>query len=354
MEIYYCIYVLALGATLPAAINDGRWRRLLLKICIPLLLAVLLLFAALRSPTADRDYMNYLSWFDRVAAGGMTALDWVKDPGFVLILKVAAMLRVGYLGATFLLDALTLAGTACFALLACRERCLSIFIYLYTCRFFLGQITTIRAGVAIALLSLSLLSMYRGRRVRAVVLLFLSVTFHLSVLFALPVVLLAMFRVSFKSRWWIGAMIPLVVVLRILAGNILETISQFDRVSPYVNGGVNADGVRLLSVYVIIRVIVMCFVVLLLWGKVSSEERLAVFCSVAGLFLQILFASNGTIALRSSDLFALFDVMLFVIPLRYLRGVPARSAYMLLLVIMGFKFYVSALELFSPYHWIFG
>jgi hypothetical protein len=142
--------------------------------------------------------------------------------------------------------------------------------------------------------------------------------------------------------------------LRILARNILEAVSQLDRVSPYLNSDAEVGSIRLLSVYVLIRVVLICFVVCCLWKKVSSEERLFVFCSGAGLFLQVLFSLNEAVALRGSELFGLFDIMVFMIPLRYLRSMPACSAYVLFLIAIGAKFYTSALALVGPYSWILG
>jgi EpsG family len=354
MESYYCIFFVVLGGLIPSGIGDGRWRRALQKICVPLLLVTLLLFAALRSPHVDVDYVNYLEWFNAVAAGGLTALDWVKDPGFVLILRAAVALGMSYVGATFILVGLALIGTARFAWLACSERSIPMFIYLIFCRFFLAQeMTAIRVGVAIPLLSLSILYMYRGRKSLAIILFLLAAAFHISVLVAAPIVLLAMRDVRFNSRWWVGSMIPVVILLRIFARGILETVSQLDRISPYLNGSLQIDSIRFFSVYVVARLVFMIFVVCFLWKKVSPEERLFVFCSGIGLSLQFLFSFNGAIALRSSELFGLFDVMLFIIPLNYLKPTTV-YACALVLVILGALFFNSSLSIVEPYRWILG
>jgi hypothetical protein len=229
MGSYYCIYFLVLGGIFPAGIADGRWRRLLQKVCVPFLLAILLLFAALRSSNVDRDYINYQAWFDRIASDEMTLLEWNKDPGFTIVLKLAVVLGMNYIGATFVLIALALAGMILFAWLISGERFFSVFIYLFFCRFFLAQeMTAIRAGIAIPLLSLSILYMHRGRKTFAIGAFLLSVSFHLAALFALPALLLVMCGVRFKSRWWMGLMVPTVILLRISTRDIKLFFSLSD------------------------------------------------------------------------------------------------------------------------------
>jgi uncharacterized membrane protein len=317
-------------------------------------LIVLLFFAALRSPDVDRDYINYLVWFNEIASGGMTVLDWIKDPGFVVVSKLAAALGMSYIGATFMLVSLALVGMTWFARLACSERYFSFFIYLAFCRFFLAQeMTAIRAGVAIPLLSLAILYMYRDRKMLGMSCFLLGISFHLTVLVGLPVVILAMREVRFKSRWWMGSMIPVLILLRIAARNILETFSEVGRISHYLNGDVEIGSINFLSVYLLAHGAVLLFVVCFLWRKVSSEERLFIFCSGIGLSLQLLFSFNDTIALRGSELFGLFDMALFIIPLKYVRPIIAYT-YALFLIICGAAFYASDLTIVQPYRWIFG
>jgi len=354
MAIYYYMYFLVLGGIVPAGIDDPRWRRLLQKIYVPFLLFALLLFASLRSPTVDRDYLNYLAWFDAIATGGMTALDWIKDPGFVLVLRIAAALKMSYVGATFALVALALAGTVRFAWITSKNNFLTIFIYLVFCRFFLAQeMTAIRAGVAIPLLSLSIFLMYRGQKKLATVLFLIAVSFHLTALLALPIVLLAMCQVRLKSYWWMGAMIPTVILLRISAQSILNAVSQLDRISPYLNGSVEIGSINVHSVYLLAHVWVMSLVVCFLWKKMSPEERLSVFCSGIGLSVLLLFSFNSTIALRSSELFGLFDVVVFLIPMNYLKRSQAH-VYLFVLVVFGAAFFISDLSIVQPYRWVLG
>lgn len=356
MVSYYCIYFLVLGGIIPTGIADGRWRRLFLKIYIPLLLIILLLVATLRSPGIDNDYFNYLAWFDKIAAGGLTALDWTKDPGFVFILNAAAALNVGYVGATSVLVVLALAGTTWFAWLACKERFLLLYIYLAFCKFFVGQeMTAIRIGIAIPLLSLSILYMYRGRKSLALILFFIGAAFHLSVLIALPVVLLAMLRISFKTRWWIGGMIASVILLRVAARNILESISQLDRITPYMNGVVEINSIKTVSVYYLLaRIAFMLLVVCFLWKKVSPEERLFVFCAGIGLSIEYLFSFNDVMALRGSGLYGMFSIMLYIVPVKYIKTMPMRASYVLFLLVLGAVFYAQSLAVMRPYQWILG
>lgn len=293
MESYYCIYFLVLGGLIPSGIGEGRWRRMLQKICMLLLMAILLLFAALRSPYVDHDYMNYLTWFNAIAAGGLTAFDWVKDPGFVMVSKVTVALGMSYVGATFVLVALALAGTTRFAWLACGERSISIFIYLVFCRFFLVQeMTAIRVAVAIPLLSLSILYMYRGRRLHAIILFLIAAGFHISVLAGFPIILLAMRGVRFNSRWWIGSLVPTVILLRIFAQSMLEAVSQLDRISPYLNGSLQIGSIKFFSVYVIARLVFLILVVSFLWKKVSPKNASLYFAQGLGFLFN--FCSRST------------------------------------------------------------
>ncbi len=353
MTMYYILYALgAFGATL-SFVEDKKWGPTHRKVYLPIFLGILLILAAFRSSSTDRDYLNYLGWFELIAQGGLSWFDWIKDPAFVLISEL--VLKIGlqtYVGVLFVFVALALIGKLCFLRMATSERWLVLALYLMLCRFFLAQeMTAIRPAVAAPLMSICILLAFR-RRIRAAVGIYLAaVAFHLSALVLLPVLVLLLLRVRFQSRWWIYLLIPTAAVSYLALRHFLESLA-FDRLDVYLNDP-DAAGVSVfLSTYFLERVLILTLVVGHFWKELTPEEHLCSFCCALGVYLQAALSFNGTLALRSAELFGLFDVILFLLPLKYL-GRKLGFGYLVLIVLLGGVLFRSQLKVMLPYGWLF-
>ncbi len=350
---YYYIYGLVLCGVPLSLVNDGKLRRFIQRLYFPFVVFLLAIFAGLRSPSVDRDYGSYLDWFNWIAAGSLVPQDWVKDPAFVLSSYVISWFGWNYVGVTLFYATTALVAQLYFSKMASHRRWITLFFYLVICRVFIGsEMTQTRAAVAISLMSISILLAFKGKRKIALLLYVVALTFHLSALIGLPPFVLAMLNVQLRSRWWIFSLAPASFFARIALQNVLPILSQISRASDYVNGNYSTESVRLLSVYFVVRVLALVLVMISYWNKLSSGNRLAVFCCSLGLFVQIALSSNDALALRGAEVFALFDTCVFMIPLDYLKG-NFRILYAAGLVFLGFVLFHSALKIINPYQWIF-
>ena len=351
---YYFIYGFALCGVVPSLVNDVKVRRCIQWLYFPLVLLALAMFVGLRSPAVDQDYGSYLDWFNWIAGGHLVGQDWIKDPVFVLTSYIVSWLGWSYIGVALFYAATALAAQFYFSKMASRQRWITLFFYLVICSTFINSdMTEIRTAVAIPLMSISILLAVRGKRKNALLIYAVSIAFHLSALIGLPAFVLAMLDVQFISRWWILSLAPTVVFVKLAQQNILAELSQIGRVSDYLNGNYSTESIRLFSVYFLVRILAVSLIMIIYWNRLSRENRLAVFCCSFGLFIQIAFSFNDALGLRGAEIFALFDICAFMIPLDHLKG-HLRIVYAVCLVLLGLVFFHSALNIIQPYNWIVG
>ncbi len=355
MFFYGIIYVLALAGIGICAVKDPAWRVSLQKIYFFLLLAFLILFAGIRSANIDRDYINYLQWFTEISTGPLTFFDWLKDPAFVFISFPFARLGFHYAVALTVIVGIALVAKLYFARITSDPRWLTLFFYIFVCRFFLDQeMTAVRAAAAIPFLSMSILFAYRRKHAEAVLALILGIAFHLSAIAALPILILIWFGVRFRSIWWMILLVPSGVALYLSLRGLLQAVATFSRFAPYLsdNPEVEMQSINLFSIYLIAHVLVLVYVVWRYWRELSDEERMITFCSGFGVFGQLVLYSNDMLALRVAELFALFDILLFLIPFRYSKRAFS-MAYLAFLVVLGAALFISTARIMKPYDWIF-
>jgi hypothetical protein len=355
MFFYGIIYVMALAGIGICAVKDPAWRVSLQKIYFFLLLAFLILFAGIRSADIDRDYINYLQWFTEISTGPLTLLDWIKDPAFVLISFPFARLGFNYAVALTIIVAIALVAKLHFARITSDPRWLTLFFYIFVCRFFLDQeMTAVRAAAAIPFMSMSILFAYRGKNTESVLMFIGGLAFHLSAIAALPILILIFFGVRFRSIWWMILLVPSGVAAYLSLRGLLEAVATFSRFSPYLsdNPEVEMRSINLFSIYLLAHVLVLVFVTWRYWKELSDEERMITFCSGFGVFGQLVLYSNDILALRVAELFALFDILLFLIPFRHSKRAFS-MAYLAFLVVLGAALFLSTARIMKPYDWIF-
>jgi hypothetical protein len=268
---------------------------------------------------------------------------------------VAARLGFNFVAVVFVFVATALACKLWFAKATCNGKWLVLFLYLMVCRFFLPQeMTQIRAAVAVPLMSLAVVLAFRGRGRTAYLVYLAAVFFHISVLLAFPILLLVSCGVRFRSKWWIMILVPAAAVALVAARDVLLEYVSLGRLSPYMAGDVETGTINFFSVFFLARVSVLGLVFATVWHRLSDEERLITFCSGVGIFCQIVFWTNDNLALRSSELFGLFDILLLLIPFRYLDQEYFRFAYLQAIVVLGVALFASTSRILQPYRTIFG
>ncbi len=350
---YYCIYIFALAGVPTLFIHRAGPRRLISYSYLLILAIVLALFAGLRSHEVDRDYANYVQWFDGLSSSGGMSVGWTKAPAFVLISSIVSSAGWGFVMVAIIFAAIALAMKIYFADSVIQGRWLTLFFYLIVCHTFLvDEMTEIRAAVAIPLMSIAIIMAQRGYRSKAVFLLLAAVAFHLSALIGVPVFVALLLGVRFESRGWILSLIPVAAGVAILLNSLLLLLAAFGRLNPYLSGDVDTGPIHFLSIFLWAKVGILSVILTWFWSRISAEERVTAFCAALGLALLLVLHANDNIALRASGVFGLFDLVLFMIPLKYMKGSLIRVAYAGTIVILGLAFFYSSLQVVAPYRWV--
>lgn len=357
MVLYYIAYGLLLIGAAVCMVPSTQWRMVFQKSFVPALLVSLCFFAGARSAGVDRDYVNYLAWFDLIHQNPLSLMDWIKDPAFVLASVCASWLSVGYVAVVFLFVATAVAVKVGFALETCYGRWFTLFLYLEFCKFFLSQeMTQMRAAVSVPLMSLAIVLAGRGnKRKIAIGIYVVALLFHFAALAGLPVLLLLLFGVRFRSVYWVLSLVPFSIALSATFHGSLIAMVPYDRVSPYLNGDVDTGVINFLSVFLLARIAAILIAVCAFWRELSFEERTIVFCCALGVSFQFALASNDNLSLRFAELFGLFDILVLILPLRHIKGnyVSFASAYLILLFGLGGALFASSLKIVQPYSAIY-
>ena len=122
----------------------------------------------------------------------------------------------------------------------------------------------------------------------------------------------------------------------------------YDRLAVYSKQNTDLTPVPLLSIYLVARVISLGIVLGFCWKNLSIRDRHIVLCSGISLLLFLSLSSWDTLAWRASEIFGLFDMAVFLIPLAYFKN-TLRAVYLVALIGLGFEFYRSSLQLVAPY-----
>jgi len=348
MGIYYFAYALVLAACVVPLLIEQKWRKVLIVFGFSSIILFLSLMAGMRSPSVDHDYSNYLSWYAQIEANPPTLYDFAKDPAFGAISKSDAWVGGTYVLVAWIYGALALSMTWVVGSSANKLWLFPFFMYLDFCRYYLVQdMTAIRAAVAIPIVTLSLLAAYRKHRCIACILFVIALMFHASAVLVIPALLIAMFGEVKSRRIFIYLMVAAVISF-VAFRNLITYLSNIARLADYFNGTYDVSQLRLFSVYFCFRLFVVVFIVSILWKKISSEDRFVIFCTTLGLTFQIVLASNDTLALRSSEVFGIFDVLMFLIPLKILRN-ETQLAYAIVLLLSGAIFFNSSTKVMNHY-----
>jgi hypothetical protein len=354
MPWYYLPYFASLSGTTLLFINKINWRTFIQRYGFIILGSLLIIFAGLRAPNVDGDYNNYREWFNGIAAGSLTTADWLKDPAFNVISLSVTSLGWSYVGVTLIYAAISVVTKIYFSRLVFDGRWVGVLFYLIVCRTFIRhEMTQTRAGVAIGLMSTSIILASLNEKRKALLIFVVSLTFHISAIIGLPLLLLAASRTVIKSRLWIFSLFPIAIFLKFLLQGLLGALTDFERLAPYLNGDYSVEKVQLFSAYFFIRITVLMLVTVVFWKRLSQLERLVTFATGLGLMLLIALSANDALALRCADIFGLFELVVFVIPLKHIRG-NLRLAYALFVIAIGLGFFQSSLNLIDPYRWTIG
>ena len=307
MTPYYFLYVLVLCGTPICFLNDLPARRLAQKVYFISILLILSTFAGARAPGVDYDYQNYVFWFNAIAKGTATQMAWLRDPTFALLSFIVSRLGLAYPVVATLYAFLGISATIAFATLVVAPRWSTLLFYLFFCHYYLvEELVLIRSAVAIPLMAVSLYFACKQRPRRAIALFLLALLFHFSVIVALPVLLLIIANVKFRSKAWIYFLIVFGVGVAATMKAVVAYLSGLYRISEYVSAKRPEGSLPGLSWYAAAHLLTIAFCVFFLWNRLSRYQRVAILLSGLGLCLFQIFISNGGLASRFTNLLDIF------------------------------------------------
>lgn len=349
MTPYFYIYALVLPGVVLCFLGDAAFRRVAQNIYFIVILLALATFAGMRSPNVDRDFQDYVFWFNLIKSGDAPIFAWIRDPAFAVFSWVAAHLGLSYSAVAFTYALLGLMATWAFAAATSAPRWITLFFYLLFCQYYIVlEMTEIRAAVAIPLMGLSLYLACKGRRRQAAGVYVLALIFHFSVIAALPFLVLILGGARFRTRAWLYSMIALGAVASLTMRSLIDLLSGLYRLSEYLNGGAEQNDLRVISWYALAHLLTIAIPVTLLWKKLTLHERMATLACSLGLTIFVVFGWNTGLATRLLYVFDIYWLLIMLMILEKLSG-EARVFYVGFLTMVGFALYCKSLQYVEPY-----
>ncbi|BBV98509.1 EpsG family protein [Pseudomonas monteilii] len=315
------VYAIAFVFMALMAVTDffskSRSLKALLAMYFALLCVSFALLAGLRAPTVDPDYMNYLSWLQRLSDDPGLVISEPKDPGFQILYVALDALGLNVEVFFALVALLSLGFKAYYARQVFDGRFAMLVFFMVFARFYIvHDFIQIRVGVAIAIASCALLLTFEQRRWVALALYMVAVSFHAAVLAMLPAFLLFfVIRVNVPRYWQLMALLAAFLVLGLLP-LAAQQLSVFARIAPYLSGEYKTTSISLLSVYFLVRMSFVLFLIVVVYHLLSDFERFLVFMSTLGLSFQIAFSWNDALGLRLAEVFGFYDMAMLCLLLR--------------------------------------
>jgi hypothetical protein len=346
MAVYIVLYTYVLGCFLFVKRN--------VKLFVFTIGLLLVVFAGIRGAAVDRDYNNYVSYFELASPfrDYLTgAASFINEPAANIIASVVKDWFGGSSVIFFIIFAILGITIKIHALSKLSEfLSFSVLIY-FTNYFFLHDMTQIRAAVSIAFFLLSLDSIYRKKLGSFLLFVFMGALFHYSILVTIPLYFL---NVQKLNRAFYALLLIGITVLGWAHVNIFNTVFVpiVSRVSPrfaaYTKLILAAD---LYNPLYIIRVAICLF---LIWKAELLAPRNKYFIillkiNIISLCLFSLFSSVGAVAYRLREFLGVVEVILLpMIPyaIKERKFAIAVVVVLSLVILLGYLFQI---HIVGPY-----
>jgi hypothetical protein len=354
MVTYWVLYLYVVATTVVCSANKRLMPYSMKQTFLVLLIIVLILFSGFRGAQVDVDSSNYIDWFQGLNEVDGNDFFSLKDPAFYIIGNTVSSLGLGilYLFLTYALVALW--SKFLFIKYVAYAKYAQYFLYLYFCRFyFVHDMTQIRTGAAVGLASLALISLYRKYNYLSIATFILAITFHFSVVLLLPFFILLHFKYRFESRLPLLLILCIAGIVNLYFDSFIDIfgLNNFIRIAVYFDGSYDVKAISLFSVYFLVKVILLLYIVFFQWRSLEYFDRLVVYLVIVGLFFQVALMNNDALALRAAEVFSVFDLILFIIPFIFLslKSKYPRVAYSVFIFLIGGVFFISSLKIMGPY-----
>ena len=349
MTPYFFIYGFVAAGVSLCFLDDAPIRRVVQNYYLVLLMFALAIFAGMRSPTVDRDFGDYVVWFDLIKAGNAPLFAWLRDPAFACMSWVVAQLGFSYSLVAFLYALLGVAATWRFAAAVSAQRWVTLLFYLLFCQYFMVlEMTEIRAAVAIPLMGLALYQASLGKRRTGIWTYLVALVFHFSVIVALPLLIMLLAGARFRTRAWLYWMIAAGIVASVAMRSIINLLSGLYRLSEYLNGGAEEHDLRVISWYALAHLVFILVPTVFLWKRLTRHQRMATLACSLGLLFFVVFGWNTGLATRLLYIFDIYWLLIMMMILEVLHD-NGRVIYVGFLTLTGLALFWKSLTYMQPY-----
>ncbi|APU47200.1 EpsG family protein [Acinetobacter junii] len=315
------------------------------------------LFIAMNVQNLSRDYINYISWFRSIQAYSLTevvllgSVDSGKDIGFqFLVAMIQKLISPEYYVIYFIFSWLIFY----FKYKVCSFLHFNLSIILavwliFSQTFILFEVTQIRAGLAIALTTYAIVRglYFQKNNLWTGLIFLLAVGIHVSVVFLVTLYYLYVLkRFVISEKLVIGLIFSSFILKFLFSNTIISTfLAYFSsnlRFKDYLDSN---EDLSLLSVFLISKILVIFFLSFF-WENLSDFKKIIVLFSSIGCALQVTLSFNSALGLRFSELFILFSMLTFVLPLE-IKSLDntAKSLYLFIVLSFSFIFFYSTTKI---------
>ncbi len=352
MAAYWILYCYVFATTFFYSTANNTERNATLKNYVLLvLICVLIVFAGVRGIGVDRDAANYLTWFNSITDPNGSDPTPFKDPAFYIIGKMVGYLEFDIVALFLIFSSISIWFKISLLSYNRYIPIAGLFFYLYFCRFYLvNEMTAIRAGAGIIIASFALMLFYQKKWTKGISLFIISLAFHLSTAIIFPFFVLAYLEYNYRSRLlpWL-MLITALVISKIIGLSVLLHFNSFDRLTPYLNNSNEVEKISLFSFYLIVKLSLLLLISKFLWRQANQFDRTVTYLVVYGICIQLFFIDIPVLALRLSEVFAVFDILFFLIPVSILTQNNKRF-YIGFIFLLGLVFFISSLRSINPYY----
>lgn len=303
--------------------------------------------AAIRAPGVDRDYFNYLSWFNLINFNFNDALAEKKDLGFVFLYKLISFITVEPWLFFFVISILALFFKTKFAITMFDDRFVGVLFLLIIARFYLlHEFTQIRAGVAIALSSYAVAINLKKEIKKSYIYFLLAILMHLSAIL-IPIVLISYKLIPVVRKRYFLIALPLFGFLSAGISMIILKNIDMQRLLVYADSN-QIEGVSLLSFYYLVRFIIFYLIVINFYSYLKDKHKVTLYFSAVSLFSNAAFSWSSVISLRIVELLGMFDLAMFLIPMLFIKQ-NSVWIYKSFVVVLAFVLFSSTVKIMNPY-----
>lgn len=329
---------------------------------------ILIIFAGLRFDTGW-DYKGYHYYYDMMPSISNLSsnLDLFRgvyfEPGFKILMSLSKTLELDFYGFQFLVSLICI----CIIYSSIKEersKLLFVFVYFSTCYLFLNM-SVIRQGIAVALLFLSLTSLFSGRRKTAFLYILIGSLFHFSLVFFIPIIIIADTR-RVSNKIFNAAMIIALIIYLLQIHWLKNTVNIF---SPILSHDINFKitgyfeserfGKNREIGFGLIEKITTYLILIYIYRSESSRRNL-ILLRFFILYMVIYFAFYEATVLydRLRLYFVAINVFVYVSIFEFFKGYNRLIAYAAIVIYSTFSFINvfrsdSNIMVFLPYHNVF-